>query len=180
MTRRRAWLENVLALVAVVLVWEVIARLVNARFPVVPAPSAIGAAAAQAGQPIWLNLRLTLIEASIGLVAGSAAGLLLAVAFVAWPRMEATLYNLVVTIHSVPLVAVAPILLVMPLLQTSLVFRLLFAMWLSPEHEVFGPLVLAGVAMSISGALLVAVDTNLILHLLAAPETIAQVLRTRI
>ena len=112
MTRRRAWLENVLALVAVVLVWEVIARLVNARFPVVPAPSAIGAAGAQAGQPIWLNLRLTLIEASIGLVAGSAAGLLLAVAFVAWPRMEATLYNLVVTIHSVPLVAVAPILLI--------------------------------------------------------------------
>ena len=39
-------------------------------------------------------------------------------------------------------VAVAPVLFVMPLLQTSLVFRLLFSTWLSPNHEVFGPLVM--------------------------------------
>ncbi len=35
-------------------------------------------------------------------------------------------------------VAVAPVLLVMPLLQMSLVFRLLFSTWLNPDHEVFG------------------------------------------
>ena len=41
-------------------------------------------------------------------------------------------------------VAVAPVLLVMPLLQLSLAFRMLFSTWLSPDHEVFGPLVVVG------------------------------------
>jgi drug/metabolite transporter (DMT)-like permease len=52
-------------------------------------------------------------------------------------------------------VSLAPVLLVMPLLQTSLAFRMLFSTWLSPQHEVFGPVVLSGVAISLSGALLV-------------------------
>src|SRR6266581_6815500 len=110
--RRRALVETAFALVALVVAWELVAQLVGARFPVVPAPSAIGAAGARAAYPIWLNLRLTLIESSIGLLAGCAFGLLLAATFVAWPRTEASLYNLVVTIHSIPLVAVAPILLI--------------------------------------------------------------------
>lgn len=94
------------------MLWEVIERIVGARFPVVPAPSAIGTAGVRAAYPIWLNLQLTLVEAAIGLVAGSVLGLLLAASFVAWPRTENALYNLVVTIHSIPLVAVAPILLI--------------------------------------------------------------------
>jgi drug/metabolite transporter (DMT)-like permease len=77
-------------------------------------------------------------------------------------------------------VAVAPVLLVMPLLQTSLIFRLLFSTWLSPDHEVFGWLVLAGVAVSISGALLVSIDTELILSALSASGAIADLLRWRI
>ena len=74
MTQRRAWLETALSLVAVIAVWEAAARLVGGRFPVVPAPSAIAAAGAQASYPIWLNLRLTLIEAVLGLVAGNYYG----------------------------------------------------------------------------------------------------------
>lgn len=94
------------------MIWEAIEALVGARFPVVPAPSAIAAAGVQAAYPVWLNLQLTLVEAAIGLVAGSVLGLLLAATFVAWPRTENAVYNLVVTIHSIPLVAVAPILLI--------------------------------------------------------------------
>ena len=110
--RRRSVVESAVALAALVVVWEIVARLVGARFPVVPPPTDIAAAGARSAYPIWLNLRLTLTEASIGLVAGSVLGLLLAASFVAWPRAEASLYNLVVTIHSIPLVAVAPILLI--------------------------------------------------------------------
>ncbi len=77
-------------------------------------------------------------------------------------------------------VAVAPVLLVMPLLQTSLVFRLLFSNLLNPDHEVFGFLVLTGVATSIAGALLVSIDTGLIMHALAVPDAIAHVLSWRI
>jgi len=77
-------------------------------------------------------------------------------------------------------VSVAPVLLVMPLLQTSLIFRMLFSTWLSPEHEVVGLLVIAGVAVSITGALLVSIDTDFILHALAVPDAIASALRWRV
>ena len=65
-------------------------------------------------------------------------------------------------------VAVAPVMFVMPLLQTSLAFRMLFSTWLSPNHEIFGPLVLSGVAISIAGALMVSIDSGLIVTMLHA------------
>jgi len=77
-------------------------------------------------------------------------------------------------------VAVAPIMLVAPLLQLSLVFRLTFSKWLNPDHEVFGPLVTAGAIISIAGACLVSIDTSVILDALAVPEFAARMLRWRI
>jgi drug/metabolite transporter (DMT)-like permease len=73
-------------------------------------------------------------------------------------------------------VTVAPIMLVIPLIQLSLAFRILFSTWLSPTHEVVGGLVLAGVVTSIAGALMVSVDSALIVRALAVPEPIARFL----
>ncbi len=77
-------------------------------------------------------------------------------------------------------VALAPVLFVMPLLQTSLAFRMLFSTWLSPHHEVFGALVLSGVAISLSGALLVSMDSGLIVSTLHIPDSLAHVLLLRV
>ena len=77
-------------------------------------------------------------------------------------------------------VAVAPVMLVMPLLQFSLVFRMLFSTWLNPAHEIVGPLVMAGVAISIVGALMVSVETGLIVDALKIPEPLARVLMWRV
>jgi drug/metabolite transporter (DMT)-like permease len=77
-------------------------------------------------------------------------------------------------------VALAPVLFVMPLLQTSLAFRMLFSTWLSPHHEVFGPLIIFGVVISLSGALLVSMDSGLVLGALHAPDAIARVLLLRV
>jgi len=77
-------------------------------------------------------------------------------------------------------VAVAPIMLVSPLLQFSLLFRLLFSKLFNPEHEIFGWLVVAGVATSIIGSLVVSADTDLILRLVAMPEWLAAALRWRL
>jgi drug/metabolite transporter (DMT)-like permease len=76
--------------------------------------------------------------------------------------------------------AVAPIMLVAPLLQLSLVFRFLFALMLNPHHEVFGLLVILGTVVSILGAIAIAIDTNLILEVLAIPEPLASVLRSQL
>jgi drug/metabolite transporter (DMT)-like permease len=77
-------------------------------------------------------------------------------------------------------VAVAPVMLVMPLLQFSLVFRMLFSTWLNPTHEIVGPLVLAGVAISVAGALMVSMDTALIVNALGLPEPLARGLLWRV
>ena len=77
-------------------------------------------------------------------------------------------------------VAVAPVMLVMPLLQLSLVFRMLFSTWLNPAHEIVGPLVLAGVVISVAGALMVSVDTSLIVNALGLPEPLARALLWRV
>jgi uncharacterized membrane protein len=76
--------------------------------------------------------------------------------------------------------SVAPVMLVMPLLQLSLAFRMLFSTWLNPAHEIVGPLVLAGVVISVVGALMVSIDTGLIVNFLAIPEPIASVLLWRV
>ena len=77
-------------------------------------------------------------------------------------------------------VAVAPIMVVAPLMQLSLIFRLVFARQLNPDHEVFGPLVIIGSVVSIAGACTVSIDTDLILAALAVPEPLASLLRWRI
>ena len=57
---------------------------------------------------------------------------------------------------------------------------MLFSTWLSPDHEMFGPLVLAGVVISIAGALMVSIDSGLILTTLHAPEPLARMLLWRV
>jgi len=76
-------------------------------------------------------------------------------------------------------VAVAPIMLVSPLLQFSLLFRLLFSKLFNPHHEIFGWLVGAGVITSMLGSLAVAVDTDTILRFLTLPDWLAAALRWR-
>jgi drug/metabolite transporter (DMT)-like permease len=77
-------------------------------------------------------------------------------------------------------VAVAPMMLVMPLLQLSLIFRLIFAMWLNPEHEMFGAHVIIGASLSIAGACIVSIDTDVILIVLGVPEGLARFLRWQV
>jgi drug/metabolite transporter (DMT)-like permease len=77
-------------------------------------------------------------------------------------------------------VAVAPIMLVMPILQMSLVFRLIISTWLNPDHEVFGPIVIAGAAVAMVGSLTVAVETDFILSALSVPDALGSMLRWRV
>src|SRR5262249_15668479 len=72
---------------------------------------------------------------------------------------------------------VAPITVVIPLLQLSLVFRLFLSAWVNPHHEVFGLKIVFGTVISMVGACAVAVDSDFILAALPVPYTLPQVLR---
>jgi drug/metabolite transporter (DMT)-like permease len=77
-------------------------------------------------------------------------------------------------------VAIAPILLVVPLQQSSVVFRLIFSSLLNPAHEVFGLRVIIGAILSIVGACTVSIDSSLILNAVGAPDDLARLLRWRV
>ena len=77
-------------------------------------------------------------------------------------------------------VSVAPVMLVMPLLQLSLAFRMLFSTWLNPAHEIVGPLVLAGVVISVSGRADGVDRHRPDRHALAMPEPLARMLLWRV
>ena len=53
-------------------------------------------------------------------------------------------------------------------------------MWLTPDHEVFGSLVVTGVAISVAGAMMVSIDTQIIVEALALPDPLARALLWRV
>lgn len=65
--------------------------------------------------------------------------------------------------------AVAPLLVVTPILQLSLIFRLILSQIINREHEVLNAYVIAGAITAVTGSLLVSIDTGyLAAHLPAA------------
>jgi uncharacterized membrane protein len=76
--------------------------------------------------------------------------------------------------------ALAPIMLVVPLLQLSLVFRFLFAFLFNPHHELFGTMVVVGSVVSIVGACAVSINTDLIVGVLPLPQALATLLRAQL
>jgi uncharacterized membrane protein len=77
-------------------------------------------------------------------------------------------------------ISVAPIMVVVPLLQLSLAFRFFFSMWLNPAHEVFGAKLVFGSIVSIVGACAVAIDTDLLLGVLGVPDAVVRLLRWQV
>jgi uncharacterized membrane protein len=80
--------------------------------------------------------------------------------------------------------AVAPVSVVMPILQLHLVFRYVLARVVNPHHEVFGGMMIAATAMSIAGATALALDPEfLIAHVtpyVTLPEPLVGLLRWRL
>jgi len=111
------------ALAIAVVVWEGVVAVVKLPVYLLPAPSAIigtlwnllqtGFVPPQhLGAPaegILYHAYITLVEAGVGLVMGSLIGLALAVIMVHSRFAEDTLYPIIVTIRSTPMVAIAPI-----------------------------------------------------------------------
>jgi drug/metabolite transporter (DMT)-like permease len=76
--------------------------------------------------------------------------------------------------------AIAPLMVVTPILQLSLVFRLFLSRVINHEHEVLNAQVIIGSALAILGALLVCLDTGMVAEFLALPEGLSNFLRFRL
>ena len=75
--------------------------------------------------------------------------------------------------------ALVPVSVVAPILRVTLVFRLILSWFLNRDHEVFSPGVVMATAISLSGALLLSVSTELFLSLVALPQWLVDIIRMR-
>jgi drug/metabolite transporter (DMT)-like permease len=76
--------------------------------------------------------------------------------------------------------AVAPLMVVTPILQLSLVFRLFLSQLINRDYEVMNTAVLIGAFTAVLGSMLVSLDTDALTGLLGLPPSIADFLRYRI
>jgi uncharacterized membrane protein len=73
--------------------------------------------------------------------------------------------------------AVAPVTVVAPINRLTIVFRLYFSRLLNPQHEVFGGKVIVGTVVSLLGAVVLSLSTDVVASLLPLPDAVASVLR---
>src|SRR6185437_3881635 len=76
--------------------------------------------------------------------------------------------------------ALAPLIVVTPILQLSLVFRLGLSQWVNREHEVMNAAVIVGAVTAVLGSLLVALPSADLASWLALPPPLADFLRYRL
>jgi drug/metabolite transporter (DMT)-like permease len=72
---------------------------------------------------------------------------------------------------------IAPVSVVMPVLQLHLPLRFWLARLLNPQHEFFGGRMLLGTAFSLAGALAISLDSELVLSVVTLPPRVAAALR---
>jgi drug/metabolite transporter (DMT)-like permease len=76
--------------------------------------------------------------------------------------------------------AVAPLMVVTPILQLSLVFRLFLSQLINRDYEVMNKAVLIGAFTAVLGSILVSLDTDELTTLLGSPQSLADFLRHRL
>jgi drug/metabolite transporter (DMT)-like permease len=73
--------------------------------------------------------------------------------------------------------AIAPLMVVTPILQLSLVFRLFLSQLINRDHEVMNTAVLIGALTAVLGSIVVSLDTDELTTLLGLPPSLADFLR---
>ena len=97
-------------ILALLLAWEAYTRAFKVPDYLVPAPSLIARTLVEEWPTIRRNVGRTLVEAVGGFVLGNGFAVLLAIWFVHSPGVQRVLYPVAVAIRTVPIIAIAPIL----------------------------------------------------------------------
>lgn len=99
-----------IGLVAILAYWELHVRLFHVPDFLLPAPSGIARSLVEEWPSIGSNVWPTLVESVGGFVFGNGFAILLAIAFVHSKPVERTLYPVAVALRTIPIIAIAPIL----------------------------------------------------------------------
>lgn len=115
-TKRRGTLRKLMpplvAIVSLVLFWELIVVVFSIPDYIVPSPIDVANSFREDYAILFSNLWPTAFESILGFLAGNIGAIILAIVFVHWKTMERALFPVAVFIRTVPIVAVAPVLVV--------------------------------------------------------------------
>ena len=108
--RLRRLAPSVALFLAVGLAWEVSVRAWDVPSFLLPAPSAIAVEMAERWRMLLGNLGTTMLAATLGFLLGTAVAIGLAVAFLYSRTVERALFPWAITLKTVPVLAIAPLL----------------------------------------------------------------------
>lgn len=101
------------ALAAILAIWAAVVHLFEVPEYIVPSPIHVARTLVRDFGVIARNLWPTALESFLGFLIGNLASIALATVFVHWKTVEQTFFPLAIIIRSIPIVAVAPILVLM-------------------------------------------------------------------
>jgi NitT/TauT family transport system permease protein len=107
--RIRGLVPAAIAFVAVVAIWEAGIRIFDIQAFVLPAPSVIVGRFIETSDVIWAAGMKTLMEAVVGLVAGTILGILVAFLTVRWVPVREGVMPFAIAVSATPIIALAPI-----------------------------------------------------------------------
>jgi len=110
--RLLGWAIPLLALVVLLGVWELWVRIDDTPAWLLPAPSAVAREAVESRALLWDHTWTTLQEVVIGYLAAFVVGVAVALAIGSSRLVERAVYPLIVASQAIPIIALAPILLI--------------------------------------------------------------------
>ncbi len=100
-----------LTLVALLILWQVVATVVEPPVWLLPAPANVASAAFEWRADLPFHIWITLYETLVGFIVSIVIGIPLAILIVYSPFLQKTIYPILLAFQSVPKVAIAPLLL---------------------------------------------------------------------
>ena len=92
-----------------------------------------------------------------------------------WFSMSALLIGISQILRYTAL-TIAPVTVVTPIQQTTVVFQVIFSWFINRNHEAFGKWVLLGMSSSLLGAIAVSLSTQFILEQFVLPEFLMKII----
>lgn len=106
------WLPPIAILAALIALWEIAVRVTGVPDWLLPPPSAVAATLVRERDLLLANAKVTLVEVLAGFAVAVVAGVLIATLIDASPAISRAVYPLVVASQTVPIPAIAPLLLI--------------------------------------------------------------------
>lgn len=101
------------AVIILILLWQAVCMVFSIPYYIIPTPVEVASSFGEHSGSLMKNMWPTALEAGLGFLVGNTVAILLAVLFVHWKAAEEALMPVAVFVQTIPIVAIAPVLVLM-------------------------------------------------------------------